>query len=815
MLGYRLVLTHRMHFVDHHSWTQVPTAVRRFFFLTVLLGAAFSYFSVIAAAQQVGPTSGKGAVAELEAKTQTRKGDVTTADGDVDIRYADTRLRADHVEYNDKTNEAVATGHVQLDYNGEHLEATEAHYNVSTGHGLFQNVHGTIKIERQPNDQVLLTDNPLYFEARRVERFAANLYLVHRAWITICDPAHPKWQFYAPEARIHLDKTVALINANFRLFRVPLLWLPYSTAPAGRKVRQSGLLVPDIGQSSRKGFIFGDAFYLAPLSWLDTTFGAQFMSRRGVLERGTFRAKPFESTSVEYTYFGVDDRGLLNPDGTRSPQGGQQQRLELQSLLPHGWRFVTDYSQLSSLTFRLAFADTFGDAINSEVRSAIFFTNNFRGFSLNFAGINDKSFLTLPVAATSTTPAVPASSVTLRNLPQARFSSVEQSPWRRVPLYFSFDSFVGAVHRSDSATATATFTPIDTPLSVSRQEFAPRVTLPVHFGPWFGATASAAFRSTRYGDSLDSSGLVSGASIVRNTGEFSVELRPPAFERFFEPDPKKDKTGRKYKHTIEPAIAYRYVTGVNNFADFIRFDSDATLTDTNEVEYGFTQRLYRKDGDDQPQEFISWRFVQKHYFDSTFGGAIVNGQRNVFQALDSISPFAFAFGPRNWSPIVSDFKITPGGPYDFEQILQYDPQIQRLVTIGTLVKVKPYREFFATLAYFRLDDNPSLSDLPSQPPPVLPLFQQPLSDQIRALVGYGRENRKGFNFTGGVGYDFTNKTLQSQIVQVSYNGSCCGLAVEYRRINLGQVRTENQFRVAFIVANLGTFGNLRHREKIF
>ena len=815
MLGYRFVI-HRMSCVNHNSWAEVRAALRRFLPSTVLLGAASSLFSFNAAAQQIHPQAQKGLVAELEAKTQTRQGEVTTADGDVDIRYADTRLRADHVEYNDKTNEATATGHVQLDYNEEHLEATEAHYNVSTGHGLFQNVHGTFKIVRQPNDQVLLTDNPLYFEARTVERFAGDLYFVQKAWITICDPAHPKWQFYAPEARIRLDKTVALVNANFRLFRVPLVWLPYATAPAGSKVRQSGFLIPDIGQSSRKGFILGDAVYFAPLSWLDTTFGGQFMSRRGFLERGTFRAKPFESTSVEYTYFGVDDRGLLNPDGTRSPQGGQQQRVEIQSLLPHGWRFVTDYNQLSSLTFRLAFADTFGDAINSEVRSAAFFTNNFRGFSLNFAGINDKSFLTLPVAATTTppTPAIPASSVTLRNLPQARFGSVEQPPWRKIPLYFSFDSFVGAVHRAESGMATPPLTPIDTPLSVSREEFAPRVTLPVHFGPWLGVTSSAAFRSARYGDSLNSSGAVSGTPITRNTGEFAVELRPPSFERFFEPAVKKDKPRRKYKHTVEPAITYRYVTGVNNFADFIRFDSDATLTDTSEVEYGFTQRLYSKTGDDQPQELISWRIVQKHYFDPTFGGAIVNGQRNVFQALDSISPFAFAFGPRNWSPIVSDFKITPGGPYDLEEILQYDLQNQRLVTIGTLIKAKPYREFFTTVAYFRLNDNPSLSDIAAMPPG-LTAFQQPLSNQIRALSGYGSENRKGFNLTGGVGYDFTNKTLQSQIVQASYNGSCCGLALEYRRINIAQVRTENQFRVAFIIANIGTFGNLRHREKIF
>ena len=811
VLGYPTVFIDCMFDVKFHPRVQILSALRSFPILIVLLFALAGLQSLSAAAQQVHRPSSKTGVADLESKTQSRRGDVTTADGDVDIHFGDTRLRADHVEYNGKTFEAVATGHVHLDYNKEHLDAEEAHYNVSTGHGTFHNVRGTVKIERAPNPTILISENPLYFEAGDVERFAGDVYLVHRAWITICDPAHPKWQFYAPNARIRLNKTVALVNANFRLFRVPLIWLPYATAPAGEKIRQTGFLIPDIGQSSRKGFILGDAFYLAPTPWMDATLGAQFMSRRGVLERGEFRAKPFENTSITYTYFGVEDRGLLNPDGTRSPQGGEQQRLEIQSLLPYGWRFVTDYNQLSSLTFRLAFADTFGEAVNSEVRSAIFLTNNLRGFSLNFAALNDKSFLTLPTTTTSSTgvvTAVPATSVALRNAPEARFGSVEQAPWSSLPVYFAFDAFAGVVNRSDQL--------IQTPNFVDRYEFAPRVTVPLHFGPWLGVTTSATFRTTRYGDSYNSSGVLSGASIVRNTGEFAIEFRPPTFERFFDRTSlKKDKTRRRYKHTIEPSFTYRYVTGVNNFADFIRFDSNATITETNEIQYGITQRLFLKEGDGQPNEILSWSIYQKHYFDPTFGGAIVDGQRNVFQALNSITPFAFAFGPRRWSPIVSDFKITPGGPYDLEQILQYDPTSQRLVTIGTLLKVKPYREFFVTLAHFRLNDNPVQGDLPNPQPPQFVPFNQPLSNQLRALVGYGNETRKGFNFLTGIGYDFTNKTLQNQIVQASYNGGCCGLALEYRRINLGQVRTENQFRIAFMIANIGTFGNLRHQEKIF
>ncbi|MDP9338026.1 MAG: LPS assembly protein LptD [Acidobacteriota bacterium] len=781
MLGYPTVFMAYMYLVNRHlSPRNIPAArchcpVFAILFIFFCAGPLTSQ----AAAQQAHLPFKTGGVAELSSSgPQSRRGDLYIADGDVDILYGDSRLRADHVEYNEKTSEALARGHVQFDFENQHMDADEAHYNVKTGHGVFHNVRGTVKIERRPNPSVLLSDNPLYFQARDVERLPRDVYVIDDAWITICDPEHPTWQFFAPHARVRLDRTVALVNANFRVFRVPLVWLPYATAPAGKKVRQSGFLIPDVGDSSRKGFTFGEAFYWAPKPWLDTTLGAQYMSRRGAATRGELRAKPLEGTSVRYTYFGVDDRGLL-VNGVRQPQGGEQQRLEIESQLRGGWRFVADYNHLSSLTFRLAFADTFGEAINSEVRSAFFLTNNFRGFSLNFAALNDKSFLQIN----------PATGVALRNLPEARFDSVEQAPWRKLPVYFGLESFADAVHRSDSQ--------INTPSFVGRTEFAPRVTVPIHFGSWLGVTASAAFRSTRYGASLSGPDEVSERAIVRNTGEFTVDLRPPTLERFFD----RPKAKRRYKHSIEPVLTYRYVTGVNNFADFIRFDSDSTITDTNEVEYGVTQRFFVKDdGDEGPRELISWRLVQKHFFDPTFGGAAVPGRRNVFQALNSITPFAFALGPVHWSPIVSDFTVAPGSRYDVEQILEYDPTIEKLTTIGTLLKIKPYSQYFVTVAHFRLDADPIL---------------QPLSNQVRALFGYGSLNGRGFSAAAGISYDLTNGTLQNQLMQVSYNGSCCGLALEYRRIALGQVRTENQFRVAFIIANIGTFGNLRRQEKIY
>ena len=76
-------------------------------------------------------------------------------------------------------------------------------------------------------------------------------------------------------------------------------------------------------------------------------------------------------------------------------------------------------------------------------------------------------------------------------------------------------------------------------------------------------------------------------------------------------------------------------------------------------------------------------------------------------------------------------------------------------------------------------------------------------------------HRRGWSVGGGVGYDIKQNILQNDFVEISYNGSCCGISFEYRRLSLGPIRTENQFRVSLNIANIGTFGNLRREEKLF
>jgi LPS-assembly protein len=757
-----------------------------------LVPVAAVFFSLMAARpllaqsqSSVAKFSQTGGEVTLEADRQGGQiGKIYYADGNVDLHYQNLRLRADHMDWDQQTGVVTARGHVQLDYLTQHVEASDALYNLRTGRATFHNVRATFALQRHPTPTLLISPNPLYFQAEEAERLDENTYKIRKAWLTVCNPDHPTWKFYAPKATVKLQQSVHLEGGSFRVLSVPVLYLPYATLPAEKR-RDSGFLVPEFGDSTRTGLILGESVYWAPRDWMDATLGSTYFSKRGWNQKAQVRMRPWENARFEADYFGMIDRGLEQPTGPPIPQGGHEARLLFTALLPHNWRAVADLDQLSSLTFRLAWSETYTQAVNSEVRNTAFLTNNFDGFSLNFAASSYENFLS----------ATPQTSISLRTAPEVRFSSVDRPLWQKLPAYFSFDAFTDAAHRSE------TVTPFNTPSFVDRTEFSPTVTLPFHWGPWLDVTPRFTFRSTYYGGQMQNQQFVD-QGLFRNTEEFSLELRPPTIERVW------GSGDTRWKHAIEPDIAYRYVNGVNDFGRFIRFDEDETLTDTNEVEYGVTQRLYRKTEGGDAQELVTWRVAQKYFFDPSFGGALVPGQRNVFQATDELTPFAFADEPRRFSPIVSDLTIEPGKRYDTQFVLNYDPQRNRMTAIGTLLKLKPYKESFLTLAHF------STLNLPLNPP-LPPLNFQQRSNQVRALFGYGDLTRPGLNFTFGASYDFTQHGFQNQIAEVSYNGSCCGIGFEYRKFSFGTIRNENQYLVTFRIANVGSVGNLRRPERIF
>jgi LPS-assembly protein len=264
------------------------------------------------------------------------------------------------------------------------------------------------------------------------------------------------------------------------------------------------------------------------------------------------------------------------------------------------------------------------------------------------------------------------------------------------------------------------------------------------------------------------------------------------------------------------------------------------------VEYGLLQRLYLKRQhagcSDEPEtnpsaaqtpptpcvpagadEFVTWEVKMKYFADPNFGGAVLNGTRNVFTTTANFTGIAFVTDPRRFSPVVSRFRIRTSGNSDLEWQLDYDTKKGR-INSSMLYTGFHFGDFFvgASHAYLQVPgevvtDPTTGNILPVCAPHIFnqPACVPPLFDQLRAQVGYGSPTKRGWSAAANIGFDREFNLLQYSAAQTAYNWDCCGLSFEYRRFSLGSVRNENQYRFAFTLANIGTFGNLKRQERLF
>jgi LPS-assembly protein len=239
------------------------------------------------------------------------------------------------------------------------------------------------------------------------------------------------------------------------------------------------------------------------------------------------------------------------------------------------------------------------------------------------------------------------------------------------------------------------------------------------------------------------------------------------------------------------------VSGVMDFDKIVRFDETELLSNTTEVEISLINRLYAK-RNGEVSEVLSWELWQRRYFDPYFGGVVVPGQRNVVMSTIQLTPYAFLDQARNYSPVISILRTSPISGVGLECRSDYDPVRGQIVN-STFSADARHGDYFLSAGHTQVRSVAELS---------------PKANQFRGAVGFGNPNHRGWNAAFTSVYDFRIGTMQFATTQVTYNTDCCGISVQYRRFNFGS-RYENQFRVAFAVANIGTFGTLKKQERMF
>ncbi len=767
-----------------------------------------------------------GTPVEWEAKRQEWASDTLTLTGEVVVHYEDYVLHADSVVYNRKTTELEADGHLQLSGgpNDVLINATHGDMRLNMHTARFYDVNGSQGVRTMGHAVVYSTSTPLLFSGRVLLETGEGKFRVIDGSITNCQLPHPDWRIIAHTIALDNEKA-STSNAFFEFLGVPVFYIPYLQHPANETGRVSGFMIPFVGNSSIKGYVVGEQVYWAMSRSMDASVGIEYYSKRGWAPNGDFRYKGPGLDHLAARWSALIDRGIEEPTtNTQTGQvtnqlvneGGVDVGLMGRKDLSPSTRVAGAIEYLSSYVYRLVFNDNYSQATSSEVASDVVLTHNHNGAMPTAWLDRFQSF-----AGTAN-----GDEVKILRLPLLRFDVLDR-PLGDSLLYWGLGSSLGYLNRSEPSFHSR---------NVVRADVYPHLSMPFAAGGW-SFVPEVALRETAY--TISQTPTLTGpfpvpqidhSALNRADLEASVDIRPPALERDFE----LPMWHRELRHVIEPELTYRYIGGIGAQArNVLLFDTTDIATDVNEAGFSLTQRFYLRptgehpcktedadaagDGKGQeclnaPREWATWQIAQEYFIDPNFGGAVIPGRRNVFEAsLDLMAP-TFLTSPRNIAPVVSRMRFEAVDNLRVEWDLDYDSIAGRIAA----------NNLFAGYSFGRttLGIGHALLNAPDeQTSSVSSVTSIIKSQQLQPFFEFGKQSGKGFNLALNGGYDYVQHEVQYAGVQAVYNWNCCGLTAGYRRYELGTVgstsRDETQWLYSFTLANFGAVGDIRRANSVF
>lgn len=750
---------------------------------------------------------------------------IITHTGNVDARYGIYRLQADKMVVYEASNKATASGNVVFDQGmDQRITGSYGEWNYRTKLGYFINCTG---FTNQTDDGTVI-----YFTAERVERVSLDELHILDGKFTACEDTVPKWSFTAKEARIRTNDKVKLKSPRFRIKDIPVIAFPYISIPIKKRDRSSGFLTPTFGFSGNKGFRLSTAYYKTLGRSVDITLRTDLYSSRGVGYGFDARTRANSRSYFNFGFYAVKDRIFgAKADAEHPDQGGSIVYAEGVHYFPNGFTAAADVRLTSSLAFRQVFSDGIQQIISPIEVSQAFVNKSWNDFTLN-------------ILSKSQVISIPNVRVKTRNLPSINFEKRPSPLDFFKPAYFSFKASLEGVSRREEVDDVTLYRqlvgsdPIVTPALGQRFDIHPLVTIPI-YTKYINFTATGGGRITYYSDSLDPLRNVIGRDLIRKYGEFELDIRPVALARNFY----RDSGSLRFRHVIEPYLTYRIVNGINSFNRLIRFDYLDTVTDTNELEYGVTNRFYvrryteavtdeaqKKVSEDaakvvetdvsetaakkdkpsvQPYEIFTITVRGKHFFDPYFGGALIPGKRNQIESITDLTAFTFGGVPRRWSPLNIDTTYRPKRTIFVNSRMDIGMQGEGLRDISTTVGYDTkLLKIFQTFYYTR-----AVSLIPS-----LQQFANPFGKEAGTLRGsqwspsvfIGDRNHGWYGGTA-LFFDFQNRResrttpMVSSLATLGYAFDCCSMAIQAYTFNVG-IRRENRLVFSFRLNGIGSFG---------
>lgn len=314
------------------------------------------------------------------------RGNRVTAKGNVEIYYNQYILTADEVIYDQGANTLTAAGNVTLkEPNGLITRGERITLTDDFRDGFVQQL------------SVVARDDTR-IAAERAERREGNVTEFHNGRFTPCrnDPGKPPLWCVSAQRIIHDQQaaTITYQDAQFELFGVPIMYLPYFQHPDPSVKRKSGFLLPDFGNSDTLGFTAEIPYYFALAPNYDLTFHPMYSAKQGVLWQADWRHRlSFGNITgtydVKVAYIDESDADNKRTGASDNDWGGSIQtrgRFSLSSW----WQFGWDITLESDDTFRRFYKlDNIlqTDRVNSVYLAGISDRNYFGVHLYHFGGL--------------------------------------------------------------------------------------------------------------------------------------------------------------------------------------------------------------------------------------------------------------------------------------------------------------------------------------------------------------------------------------------------------------------------------------------
>ncbi|MDX2158748.1 MAG: LPS assembly protein LptD [Hyphomicrobiaceae bacterium] len=291
-------------------------------------------------------------------------------------------LQGDELIYDTRNNRVVARGNVEIYYNNYILTADEVIYDqgantlIAQGNAQLKEPNGNIvkgdRIETTADFRdafiqslSLIGRDDTRIAARKAVRKDGNVTEFEQGKFTPCknDPGKPPLWCLSAQRVVHDQQaaTITYQDAQFELFGVPIIYLPYFQHADPSVKRRSGFLAPEYSTNTNLGFGTSLPYYFAIAPNADFTFDPKVWSKQGILYQGEWRHRvAIGGITGQYNVklAGIDQDSDNLPDGTdpakRARLDGWRGSVQTKGVfsLSSWWKFGWDATIESDDTFR-------------------------------------------------------------------------------------------------------------------------------------------------------------------------------------------------------------------------------------------------------------------------------------------------------------------------------------------------------------------------------------------------------------------------------------------------------------------------------